>query len=307
MESLNMRLKADVSIMALFLAVLFLNLFAVDAAFAAAATPAPADDEEWADEAVKPGEAKPDKFSPERRFTQKQEFFMAIEKRKAKTKDELPPFKMVLVKGGCFEMGDFSGEGDDDERPVHEVCVSSFYISETEVTHELFEKVTGYKTGDPKMPITKLNQKYIKEFLKRLNELTKGGYRLPSEAEWEYAAREGGKKIRWAGTDDEGSLGDYAWFDFNSEFNLQHVRQKKPNALGLYDMSGNAAELCDDYFDFEYYKRSPKRDPLNDRHSAWRVVRGGSSVYDSNRLRTAFRYAYDPKLTFGVVGFRLAQ
>ncbi|MBI5971027.1 MAG: SUMF1/EgtB/PvdO family nonheme iron enzyme [Deltaproteobacteria bacterium] len=291
----------NVYIKTLFFAVLLLNLLAVVPVFAAAVTNAPPNDEDGED-------VKPDK--PQRRLSKKDQALMDIEKNRVKNKSELPLFKMVLIKGGCFEMGDFAGEGDEDERPVHEVCVSSFLMSETEVTQELFEKVMGFSVSSvkaPTLPVTQFRPKDVVAFLKRLNELTKGGYRLPSEAEWEYAARDGGKKMRWAGTDNEDALGDYAWFDFNSEASYHLVKQKKPNAFGLYDMSGNVAELCEDYLDFEYYKRSPKRDPLNERPSPWRVVRGGSLEYDSNRVRTTFRYAYDPKLRFATIGLRLAQ
>lgn len=229
---------------------------------------------------------------------------------KLPTADELPPIKMVYVRGGCYEMGDFAGIGDEDERPTHEVCVEDFYLAETEVTQELFEMVEGFNPSivkDPKMPVTNVSWQRVAHFIRTLNEITDGFYRLPTEAEWEYAAREGGKEIKWSGTDNEGELGDYAWFVDNSDKTIHHVATKKPNALGLYDMSGNVWEWVEDYFDFEYYELSPVDNPFGPDMSLWRVVRGGSFVDDPYNLRTTFRYGYIPTLLTGHIGFRLSE
>lgn len=224
----------------------------------------------------------------------------------------IPPFKMVLVKGGCFEMGDWSNSGDEDERPVHEVCVGDFYMMETEVTQELFTAVMGRHYGkpkDPQMPVNYVSWHVADRFIKKLNERNKNKtyYRFPTEAEWEYAARSGGRNDKWSGVNNEAALGDYAWYIDSIEESMMQVKKKKPNSLGLYDMSGNLAEWVEDYFAFDYYQESPKDDPLGPDQSVWKVVRGGSFKDDSNRLRTTYRYAIEPANRSPFVGFRIAE
>lgn len=237
------------------------------------------------------------------------------DKKKAPPLRPIPPFKMVYIKGGCFEMGDFSGTGDDDERPVHEVCVSDFSLLETEVTQELYDSVVNVdysKPKDPQKPVNYVSWYSADRFIKRLNERNladkkKTYYRLPTEAEWEYAARSRGKDDKWPGVNNEAALGDYAWYIDSIEDGMSQVKKKKPNALGLYDMGGNLSEWVDDYFAFDYYLDSPKDDPLGPDMSVWKVVRGGSYKDDSNRLRSTYRYAVEPTNRSPFIGFRIAE
>lgn len=240
------------------------------------------------------------------------------DKKKSEEKKVIPPFKMALVKGGCFDMGDPTSDGDEDERPVHQVCVSDYYMAETEVTQELFEAVMGYNPMkrfaaasktliDPHKPVVYVNWHLANEFVKKLNEETKSFYRLPTEAEWEYAARSGGKNEKWPGINNEAELGDYAWFSDNSDDAIQQVKQKKPNGLGLYDMAGNAWEWVEDNFDAEYYRNSPKKDPYGPEISQYRSVRGGSFIDQPTRLRSTYRYALEPTRRIASVGLRLAE
>lgn len=240
---------------------------------------------------------------------------MKKEAEKKKEEKPIPPIKMVFVKGGCFEMGDYTGEGDDDERPVHEVCVTDFYIAEAEVTQELFEAVMGYVPGrytpdaprHPNQPATNIAWNIANEFVKTLNKRTKGFYRLPTEAEWEYAARDRGQKMKWPGFNNEGEAGDYAWFVDNGDDQVHDVKQKKPNGLGLYDMAGNVWEWTEDYFAFDFYQASPKNDPYGPEMSLYRTVRGGSAADSIYKLRTTYRYAIQPALRQPNVGFRIAE
>lgn len=222
----------------------------------------------------------------------------------------MPPIKMIYVEGGCFNMGDFTGKGDDDERPVHKVCLSDYYIGETEVTNGLWEAVMGFpfKEGlDPKMPLTNINWNWANRFIEELNKLVDGFYRLPTEAEWEYAARERGKDIKWSGTNNEDDLEDYGWFSYNSEGKPHYPKQKRPNALGIYDMSGNVWEWVEDNFDFDFYKVSPESNPFGPDFSDWRTIRGGSYVDGPYKLRTTYRHAKEANLFSPNVGFRLAE
>jgi len=131
-------------------------------------------------------------------------------------------------------------------------------------------------------------------------------YRLPTEAEWEYAARSGGKAEKWAGTNNESELSDYAWYDKNSGRKTHPVGQKKPNGLGIYDMSGNVWEWVQDWYDEKYYSNSPKDNPKGADSGIYRVSRGGTWYNNKNRLRTLVRAQREPDKRADGTGFRLA-
>ena len=221
---------------------------------------------------------------------------------------------MVFVKGGCFQMGDVFGDGYPGERPVHEVCVNHFYLGESEVTQKEWEAVMGdnpsiSNTGD-NYPVDSVSWENVQEFIKRLNEKSGKKYRLPTEAEWEYAARSGGKKEKFAGTNSESEIGEYAWYADNSEGVTHPVKQKKPNALGLYDMSGNVWEWTSDFFENNYYNVSPKDNPkgADTKDKTYHILRGGSWYSEARNVRTTDRYWTDVDVsgTDSLYGFRLA-
>jgi sulfatase modifying factor 1 len=141
----------------------------------------------------------------------------------------------------------------------------------------------------------------------KLNIKSRRHYRLPTEAEWEFAARSGGKKEKYTGIGTEENLGDYAIFDVNAEASTRPVGTKKPNALGIHDMSGNVWEWCQDWYDEDYYRKSPKHNPTgsNDKRE-YRVLRGGAWNYPANQLRAANRSRSKPSDRFqDGNGFRL--
>ncbi len=198
-------------------------------------------------------------------------------------------------------MGDTFGEGDDNERPVHEVCVDDFYIGKYEVTQREWVAVMGYnrskfKKGD-RYPVDNVEPPDADAFVAKLSNRSGNRYRLPTEAEWEYAARSGGKEERYAGTSSRDGLGDYVWYDDNSARSTHPVGEKKPNGLGIHDMSGNVWEWCGDYYRNSYYGSSPKDNPKgpSDRPpSDARVLRGGSWKNFRKRVRAAHRGWDDP-------------
>ena len=219
--------------------------------------------------------------------------------------------EMVLVKGDCFQMGDTFDVGDDDEKPVHEVCVDDFYIGKYEVTQGEWESImetnpSKFK-GNVNLPVERVSYDNVRKFIKKLRQRTGKKYRLPTEAEWEYAAQGGGKDGLWAGTSDEFELDEYAWYVDNSNRRTHPVGQKKPNGLGLYDMSGNVWEWVWDRYDEKYYERSPKNNPKGPLGGGYRVLRGGSWNSTPVTLRTATRGVYAPgSRSGGSGGFRLA-
>lgn len=185
--------------------------------------------------------------------------------------------EMVWVEGGRFEMG--SATGIANERPAHIVQLHSYSIARYEVTQLLWVQVMGsnpsfFKNGED-YPVEEVSPAEIDTFLARLNSLTGNKYRLPTEAEWEYAAL-GGKRskgYRYPGSD---SLMEVAWMKENGEERTHRVGLKKPNELGLYDMAGNVWELCRDYWNPAYYKKSTQDNPCNLTKAIFRAARGGS-------------------------------
>jgi len=215
---------------------------------------------------------------------------------------------MVKVEGGTFQMG--SNDNRDNEKPVHTVELSSFYMGKTEVTQAQWRKVMGNNPsrfkGCDECPVEGVSWNDIQEFLKILNQMTGQNYRLPTEAEWEYVAR-GGNKSRgytYAGSKNPSEV---AWNDKNSDGKTHPVAQKKPNELGLYDMSGNVWEWCSDWFNFDYYVISPRQNPQGPSLGASRVNRGGSWDDSPEYSRVANRIGNTPTVRGSYLGFRLAR
>jgi formylglycine-generating enzyme required for sulfatase activity len=155
-------------------------------------------------------------------------------------------------------------------------------------------------------PVEQVSWNDAQDFIRRLNSQSGKRYRLPTEAEWEYAARSGGKSKKWAGASSESSLGDYAWYGSNSGGKTHPAGQKLPNGLGLHDMSGNVWEWCNDWYDGTYYNQSPRDNPGGPSSGSSRVLRGGSWFNAVVRARAAIRYGIVPVDRFSRMGFRLA-
>jgi len=224
---------------------------------------------------------------------------------------DVPEIKLAFVKGGCFSMGDQFGDGGGDEKPVHEVCVDNFYLGAFMVTEAQWQAVMGQtppvrpQANGSDFPVTRVSWNDAGDFLTKLNMLTGLDYRLPTEAEWEYAARNGGKRQKYAGTGDEQQLRDYACYEASCEGMMQPVGRRRPNELGLYDMGGNAWEWVQDRYDAYYYRQSPRHNPQGDPFGVNRVVRGGDSTSASGQLRTSYRDYVAPDVRRDGIGFRV--
>jgi len=229
--------------------------------------------------------------------------------------DPVTGMAFVWVPGGSFEMGCGSwagslllfGDCQNNETPVHTVRLAGFWLGKFEVTQGQWQKVMGdnpsvYKNGDD-YPVDSVSWLDAKEFLSRLNAQGTARFRLPTEAEWEYAARSGGKPEKYAGGDD---LDRVAWYDDNSNKMAHPVGTKAPNGLGLYDMSGNVWEWCEDEFAASY-PASAQDNPVVTGSGLGRVVRGGSWLYYPSRLRTAGRFRSPPGERFSDRGFRVVR
>ena len=219
-------------------------------------------------------------------------------------------FTMIAVEGGTFSMGATSeqgGDADSDEKPVHSVTLSDYYIGETEVTQELWEAVMGSKPSKFKgsqRPVERVSWKDCQEFITRLNQLTGKNFRLPTEAEWEYAARGGNNSqgYKYSGSN---TIGNVAWYDNNSNSQTHNVKTKSPNELGIYDMSGNVWEWCQDRYNSNYYSNSPQTNPTGPSTGSYRVRRGGCWGYLAKDCRVSNRYYRDPFDRGSDLGLRL--
>lgn len=240
---------------------------------------------------------------------------------KLESLNECEEIELVFVKGGTFEMGDVFGEGLPDENPVHTVTVKDFYMGATEVTFAQYDKFcieTGRELppdrgmGRGNQPVMNVTWEDAKAFCEYY------GYRLPTEAEWEYAAREGGKKVRFANGQDIART-DGLNFNSKKKTELNYYQKDKyyrkplpvksfsPNALGLYEMSGNQEEWCEDWYDAEYYKISSSINPVNTTNSQYKITRGGRWGSTADELRCTFRGAREPASVWNVMGFRVAK
>lgn len=218
----------------------------------------------------------------------------------------------ILIPGGCFTMGDGFGDGLPAERPLHEVCLDGFYLGKYEVTQGQWKKVMGtnpshFKDCGDDCPVENVNWTAAQAFIAELGKLSGHTYRLPTEAEWEYAARSGGTLEKWAGTSSEGRLGEYAWYDANSGDRTRPAGQKRPNALGLYDMTGNVWEWTGDFYSETYYQKSPRENPRGPDEGTARVLRGGCWLDRAQDCRTVIRFKFDPVNAFKSIGFRVLR
>ena len=216
--------------------------------------------------------------------------------------------KFTLIPAGEFFMG---SEEDDDEKPVHKVKISSpFYLGIYPVTQREWKAVmgdnpSGFKSDD--LPVERVSWDDVLEFIRKLNKKEgKDKYRLPSEAEWEYACR-AGTTTRYSFGDDESKLSDYAWYGDNSGSDTHPVGQKKPNPYGLYDMHGNVWEWVQDTWHESYDGAPADGSAWESGVGALRVIRGGSWDDLAGDCRSALRVHDDPRGRDGYLGFRLLQ
>ena len=217
-------------------------------------------------------------------------------------------FTMKPVEGGIFQMGSNDNDANEDETPLHNVTVNSFYMGETEVTQALWKAVMGdelrwdFGRGD-NFPVYNVDYK-MWIFISKLKEITGRDFRLPTEAEWEYAAR-GGKKSNGNQFAGSSQVEEVAWYKNNSGQMTHEVKQLKSNELGLYDMSGNVHEWCQDKYDRDYYMNSPSTDPQGPSRGRPIVLRGGSWNYPAKSCRVTHRSDAAPWGKYAFAGFRL--
>ena len=218
-------------------------------------------------------------------------------------------FKMIYVYGGTFTMGCTSEQVGDCmsvENPAHSVTLSDFYMGETEVTQALWQAVMGinpsYFKGDNR-PVESVSWNDCQKFIQKLNQLTGRTFRLPTEAEWEYAAR-GGKYYSGYKYSGSNEVGYVAWYEVNSGSQTHDVKTKQPNALGLYDMSGNVWEWCSDRYGS--YNSGAQTDPQGPSSGSYRVLRGGSWYDHARNCRVSDRYGNYPGGRSSDIGFRLS-
>ncbi|MDP8267835.1 MAG: SUMF1/EgtB/PvdO family nonheme iron enzyme, partial [Candidatus Tenebribacter davisii] len=244
------------------------------------------------------------------------------------------PNNMIFVEGGTFQMG--SNE-ESNEKPIHSVSVSDFFIGKYEVTQKEWKEVMGSNPSNWKgdsLPVEEVSWYDAVEFCNKKSEMeglqkcytgsgkntkcnfSANGYRLPTEAEWEYAAR-GGSKSRNYKYSGSNTIGDVAWYAGNSgslfiSKKTHPVGQKQANELGIYDMAGNVWEWCSDWYSNSYYENSPQRNPQGPTRSFRRMNRGGGWIGKADYCRVAYRYfsysgAHGPLISSSFVGFRLLR
>ena len=215
-----------------------------------------------------------------------------------------PEIELVFVKGGKFRMGDTFGDGEENEKPVSDVSVTDFYIGKYEVTQKEWKAVMGYNPSwfheCENCPVESVGWDDIQSFILELNRKTNEKYRLPTGAEWEFAARSGGKREKWSGANE--NVDDYVWYNVNANKSTHPVGELLPNKLGIYDMSGNVWEwVAGEVNNFA------KPHHIKIIEEASYFVRGGSWVNSLKRTRCTYKKYSIASTRIYVYGFRLAK
>jgi sulfatase modifying factor 1 len=219
-------------------------------------------------------------------------------------------FKMIPVSGGTFTMGctpEQEGDCSNDEYPAHPVTVSDFMIGESEVTQQLWFEVMGtnpsHYSGCVECPVESVDWFEVQIFIQELNQLTGKQYRLPTEAEWEFAARGGNlsEGYKYSGRN---TLDYVAWYQGNSGMQTHPVKGKFPNELGIYDMSGNVSEWVSDWY--APYSAAAQNNPTGPLTGTGKIARGGRYYGDISYCRVTHRYTEGPAYNSSRFGFRLA-
>jgi len=215
--------------------------------------------------------------------------------------DPVTEISFVLVKGGCFNMG--SAHGRPDEKPVHEVCVDDFYMGEYEVTQAQYGWVMGHNPSlfqGCDLPVESVSWEDAQVFIRQLNQASGRNYRLPTEAEWEYAARSGSGDNPTS--DGKGMSQEYSWYTKSTQ--KQVYEKRSPNELGLYDMNFNVWEWVSDWYGADYYAKSSRINPTGPQSGSRRVIRAGSGSHEDPQFTKRFGAA--PREISDYFGFRLA-
>jgi formylglycine-generating enzyme required for sulfatase activity len=219
--------------------------------------------------------------------------------------------EMVDVSGGTFTMGCTSEQTNchEPEKPACTVSLSSFSIGKYEVTQAQWRAVMGDNpsgfSGCDSCPAEKVSWDDVQKFISKLNKLTGKRYRLPTEAEWEYAAR-GGSRSKGYQYSGSNNIDSAAWYRDNGGSKTHTIGSKSPNELGIYDMSGNVYEWCSDWYDENYYNSSPSSNPKGPSSGSYRVLRGGCWIIYPEYCRVAIRFNASPRDRSHYIGFRLA-
>ncbi len=239
--------------------------------------------------------------------------------------------EFVPIKGGCYQMGDAAGDGDDNERPLHEVCVGDFAMGKYEVTNAQYRKFrpdhhsgesAGLSLDDDTQPVVNVSWEDAMAYAEWLSQQTGMAFRLPTEAEWEYAVRAGTSASRFWGSDPEAAC-MYAnvadrtarehwakWTTFNCDDGhavAAPVGSFQPNGKGLYDMLGNVWEWCLDVYNYDAYEKLPKDDPVYSGSGEYRVMRGGGWSNGPLGIRSSHRVGLSPGFSHHSLGFRLVK
>ena len=226
----------------------------------------------------------------------------------------------IFIKGGCFQMGDILKEGKVDEQPVHRVCLNNFYLGKYEVSKMQWKKVMSQNPskfrGNVHFPIDNVSWEDAQKFITKLNRISKRKFRLPTEAEWEYACRNRGQHVRFGNgknilKPNEVNFNSVLQFARNYTIIGQSINKPlpvqyfAPNHLGLHHMSGNIFEWVADSYDETYYRTSPLYNPLSRKKTPFHVLRGGSWYFGGLYARCTNRHKYFKKLGSSSTGFRL--